>query len=52
MDVNRSGELLEDGVLPSQLWERLDEIIDEKCKAEDIERRMKAAPPKPRSSYS
>ena len=32
-------DLARDGMLPREVWERLYELIDEKCKAEDLERR-------------
>lgn len=36
------GDLSKDGALPRTVWDRFDELIDERCKAEDIERRRAA----------
>ena len=32
-------DLSKDGALPRAVWDRFDDMIDEKCKAEDLERR-------------
>ena len=34
-------DLMRDGMLPRQIWNRIFDLIDEKCRAEDSERRRK-----------
>lgn len=36
------GDLGKDGALPRTVWDRFDELIDERCKAEDLDRRRAA----------
>lgn len=36
------GDLAKDGALPRAVWDRFDELIDERCQAEDTERRRAA----------
>jgi hypothetical protein len=46
------GDLSQLGLLPSAFWDRLDEVIETNCKAEDVERRRWAAENPPASPSS
>ena len=38
----RLGDITEDDVLPNEVWDHILDAVDEKCKAEDAERRQSA----------
>jgi len=39
----RMRDIIENGILPEEFWDALDDALDQRCKAEDAERRIQAA---------